>query len=144
MLQPKDIDQLNGYKNKMHMYALYKRPASDLGTHTDWVRRGKNFYRKWKSKESGNTNKHIRQNRPENKDWYRRQETTEWSRDQSRKKIRHCKYIGTKIRSTSLYKANVKSHKKRNSNKIVVGDFKTPLSSMDRSSRQKKIRKHRP
>ena len=26
MLQPKDIDWLNGYKNKTHIYAVYKRP----------------------------------------------------------------------------------------------------------------------
>ena len=36
MLQPKDIDWLNGYKNKTRIYAVYKRPTSDLGTHTDW------------------------------------------------------------------------------------------------------------
>ena len=32
MLQPKDIDWLNGYKNKTRIYAVYKRPTSDLGT----------------------------------------------------------------------------------------------------------------
>ena len=31
----KGIDWLNGYKNKTHIYAVYKRPTSDLGTHTD-------------------------------------------------------------------------------------------------------------
>ena len=36
MLQPKDTGSLNGYKNKTHIYAVYKRPTSDLGTHTDW------------------------------------------------------------------------------------------------------------
>ena len=35
MLQAKDTDWLNGYKNKTHMYAVYKRPTSDLGTHAD-------------------------------------------------------------------------------------------------------------
>ena len=35
MLQPKDTGLLNGYKNKTHIYAVYKRPTSDLGTHTD-------------------------------------------------------------------------------------------------------------
>ena len=35
MLQPKDTDWLNGYKNKTHIYAVYKRPTSELGTHTD-------------------------------------------------------------------------------------------------------------
>ena len=28
MLQPKDRDWLNGYKNKTHIYALYKKPTS--------------------------------------------------------------------------------------------------------------------
>ena len=32
---PKDTGLLNGYKNKSHLYAVYKRPTSDLGTHTD-------------------------------------------------------------------------------------------------------------
>ena len=36
MLQPKDIDWLNGYENKTHVYALYKKPTSDLKTHIDW------------------------------------------------------------------------------------------------------------
>ena len=31
----KDTGLLNGYKNKTHIYAVYKRPTSDLGTHTD-------------------------------------------------------------------------------------------------------------
>ena len=29
MHQPKDIDWLGGYKNKSHMYVVYKRPTSD-------------------------------------------------------------------------------------------------------------------
>ena len=36
MLQLKNTNCLNGYKNKTHIYAVYKRPISDLGTHTDW------------------------------------------------------------------------------------------------------------
>ena len=31
----KDTDRLNVYKNKTHMYAAYKRPTSNLGTHTN-------------------------------------------------------------------------------------------------------------
>ena len=31
MLQPKDTDWLNGYKNKTYIYAVYKRPTSDQG-----------------------------------------------------------------------------------------------------------------
>ena len=32
---PKDTDWLNGYKNKTHTYAVYKRSTSDLETHID-------------------------------------------------------------------------------------------------------------
>ena len=35
MLQPKDIDWLNGYENATSIYAIYKGLNSDLGTHTD-------------------------------------------------------------------------------------------------------------
>ena len=31
----KDEDWLNGYKNKTLIYAVYKRPTSNPGTHTD-------------------------------------------------------------------------------------------------------------
>ena len=33
MLQPKDTDWLNGYKNKTCIYAVYRRCTSDLETH---------------------------------------------------------------------------------------------------------------
>ena len=36
MLQPEDTDWLNGYKNKAHIYAVYKKPTTDLKTHIDW------------------------------------------------------------------------------------------------------------
>ena len=35
MLQPKDTDWLNGYKNKTHIY-VYKKHTLDLKTHIDW------------------------------------------------------------------------------------------------------------
>ena len=45
MLQTKDTDWLNGYKNKTHIYAVYKKPISDLNTHVDWKVRGwKNIF----------------------------------------------------------------------------------------------------
>ena len=36
MLQPEDTDWLNGYENKAHIYAVYKKPTADLKTHIDW------------------------------------------------------------------------------------------------------------
>ena len=42
MPQPKDTDWLNGYKNKIHIYAVYKKPTSDLKTYRLKVRGWKN------------------------------------------------------------------------------------------------------
>ena len=33
MPQPKDTDCLNEYRKKIHVYVVYKRLISDLGTH---------------------------------------------------------------------------------------------------------------
>ena len=35
MLQSKDIDWLNRYQNKTHLYSAYKRLTSDLKTYTE-------------------------------------------------------------------------------------------------------------
>ena len=35
MLQPKDTNWLNGYKNKTHIHAVYKKPTSDLKTKSE-------------------------------------------------------------------------------------------------------------
>ena len=56
MLQPKDTCWLNGYKNKTHIYAVYKKPSSDLKTHRQKVRGWKNiFHANRKQKKAGVT-----------------------------------------------------------------------------------------
>ena len=35
MHQPKDLDWLNGNKNKIHIYVVYKRPTLNLQMLTD-------------------------------------------------------------------------------------------------------------
>ena len=44
MLQPKDTDQLNRYKNKTDTYAVYKKPTSDLDSDRLKVRGWKNIF----------------------------------------------------------------------------------------------------
>ena len=54
MLQSKDTDWLNRYKNKTHTYAFYKKPTSDLKTHRLKVRGWKNiFHANGKQKKAG-------------------------------------------------------------------------------------------
>ena len=61
MLQPKDTDWLNGYKNKTLIYAVYRKTTSDLG-HIQIESEGmeKDIACKWKSQESWSSNTHVR------------------------------------------------------------------------------------
>ena len=53
MLQPKDTDRLNEYKNKTHIHAVYKKLTSDLKPHmTESERMEKYILCKWEAKES--------------------------------------------------------------------------------------------
>ena len=84
MPQPKEKDWLNGYKNKSHIYAVYKRPTSKQGTHTDW---------KWKAGK--------------------------------RYSMQYVRQMLTSMKGEI------------NNNTIMVGDFNTSLTPMERSTKQK-------
>ena len=117
MLQTKDIDWLNGYRNKTHIYAVCKRPTSDLGhIQTESEGMEKDISCKWKSKEGCSSKSLIRQNRLLNKDYYKRQTRTLYN-DQGinpRGRYNNCKYLCTQHRSTSIHKVNANSHKRGN------------------------------
>ena len=55
MLQSKETDWLNGYKNKTHIYAVYKKLTSYLKTHIDWKWEDgqKTFHANGKQKKAG-------------------------------------------------------------------------------------------
>ena len=55
MIQPKDTDWLNGYKNKTHIYAVYKKPHfRPQDTYRLKVRAWKNiFHTNGKQKKAG-------------------------------------------------------------------------------------------
>ena len=54
---------------------------------------------------------------------------------------KHCKNICTQHQSTQIHKILEDFKKDINSKTIIVGDFNTPLSKMDRSSKKKKSTK---
>ena len=141
MLQPKDTSSLNGYKNKTHIYAVYKRPTSDLGhIQTESEGMEKDIPCKWKSKESWSSNTHIRQNRLENKEYYKRQEGHYIMIKGSNQEedVTIINIYAPNIGAPQYKRQLLTSIKEEiDSNTIIVGDFNTSLTPTDRSSRQK-------
>ena len=139
MPQPKDKDWLNGYKNKTPINAVYKRPTSKQGTHTDWEwRAGKRYFMQMETKRNRSSNTHIKSNRLWNKGCEKRQRRTLYNDQRINPRRRYNNYICMQHRSTTICKANAKSMKGEiKSGTKIVGDVNTPLTPMDRWTKQK-------
>ena len=123
-----------------HTYASYKRPTSEQKTYTDWKWKvGKNSLRKWTGKKTWGSNTCITQNRPQNTGHKKRHQRTlhnTWGKNPSRKH-KYCKYICTKIGAPKYIRKILEDFKKDiDSNTIIEGDFNTPLSKINRTSKQ--------
>ena len=147
MLQPKDTDWLNGYKNKTHIYAVYKKPSSDLKTHRQKVRGWKNiFHANRKQKKAGIV-------------IFISDKLDLKIKNIIRDKERHYIMIKRSIQEeditiVNIYAPNIGAPQyirqiltdikgEIDNNTIIVGDFNTPLVPMDSSSNRKLIRKRK-
>ena len=137
MLKSKDTDYLNRYKNKTHIYAIYRRPTSDLEAHTDQkLEGGKDSPCKWKSKETGVTI--LISIKIDLK-----------IKTITRDKEGHYIMIKQSIQEEDITVINIYApsigepqhirliKEEIDNNTIIVGDFNTPLTPMDRSLKQK-------
>ena len=113
MLQPKDVDWRNALKNKTHLYAVYKKPTSDLKTHIDWKwEDGKNIFRtSGKQKKAGVS---ILISDEIDLKIITRDKDGHYIVINPRGRHSNCKYLCTQHRSTSVHKTNTNRHKRRN------------------------------
>ena len=142
MFQSKDTHWLNGYKNKTHIYSVNKKPTSDLKTHIDWKwEDGKNiFHADGKQKKAGvailisdKRDLKIKNTTRDKEGHYIMIKESIQEEDITIVHI-YVPNIGEPqyIRQTPT---DIKGE--TDSNTIIVGDFNTPLTPMNRSSKQK-------
>ena len=95
---------------------------------------------KWKSKEAAVAILISEKVNLKNKEYYKRKRRT-LHNDQGinpRRRYNNCKYLCTQHRSTSIHKAMLRAIKGEiDSNTVLLRDFNTLLSPMDRSSKKK-------
>ena len=134
MLQLKDTDWLNGYKNKTHIYSVYKKPTSDW----KWED-GKTFHANEKQKKAGITilvsdKIHIKIKITGDKEGhYIMIKRLIQEEDKTIVNV-----YAPNIGSLQYIKQTLTDIKGEvDSNTIIEGDFNTPLTPMDRSSKQK-------
>ena len=140
--QPKDKDWLNEYKNKTPIYVVYKRPTSKQGTHADWKwRAGKKIFHANRGQKKAGVAILI----SDKIDF----------KTKAVKRDKEGHYIMIKgsiqeedITIINIYAPNIGAPQyvrqmltsmkgEINNNTIIVGDFNTPLTSKDRSTKQK-------
>ena len=140
--QPKDKDWLNGYKNKTSIYIVYKRPTSKQGTGTDskWRAGKKIFYANRDQKKAGveilisdKIDFKTKAVKRDKEGHYIVIKGSIQEEDITIVNI-YALYIGApqNIRQTLT---NLKGE--IDSNTVIIGDFNTPLTPMDKSLKQK-------
>ena len=137
MFQPKDTDWLREYKNKTHIYAVYKKPTSDLKTHRLKLRGWKDIlHANGKQKKAGGAilisdkiDLKIKNITRDKGGYYIMIKGSSQEEDITIVNV-YAPYIGAPqyIRQTLTdIKGEIES------NTIIVGNINTPLTSTDRS-----------
>ena len=140
MLQPKDKDWLNEYKNKTPTYVVYKRPTSKQGTHTDWKWKGwkKIFHENRDQKKAGVailiSDKIDFKTKAVKRDKEGHYIMVKGSIQEE--DITIINIYAPKIGASQYVRQMLTSMKGEiNNNTIIVGDINTPLTPMDRSTK---------
>ena len=116
------------------MLPIRDPPQNKRPTQTESEGLETNIPSKQTGKESWGSNTHIRQNRLQRKIHKKRPRRSLHNTQRKNPPRRH--YICTQHRSTQIHKKILEDFKKDiESNTIVVRDFNTPMSKMDRSSK---------
>ena len=138
---PTKRQRLAEWKNKTPIYAVYKRPTSKQGTHTDWKwRAGKKIFH-----ANGDQKKARVAILTSDKIDF---EIKAMKTDKEGHYIMINGSIQEDITIINIYAPNIGApqyvremltsmKREINSNTIIVGDFNTPLTPMDRSTKQK-------
>ena len=142
-LLTKDTNCLNGYKNNIRIYAVYKRPTSVLETHTDW---------KWEGGKRYSMQMEI-QRKPDWQFSYQKKKIDLKIKSIIRAKEGHYKMIKGSVQEKdktilNIYIPNIGARQyirwtltdikwEIESNAIIVGHVNTPPLPMDRSLKQK-------
>ena len=140
MLQPKDTDWLNGYKNKTHIYAVYKKPTSDLKTYKLKVRGWKNiFHANGKQNKAGiailvseKIDLKIKKITRDKEGHYIMIKGSIQEKD-----IKIVNIYASKIGALQYTRQTLTDIKRETDSNTIVGNFNTPLTPKDRSSKQK-------
>ena len=124
-----------------HTYAAYRRPTSEQKTYTDWKRRAGKKYSKWRQEKKAGVAIFISDKTDFKKRAIKRDPEGHFIILKGRihqEDINIVKIYVANIGAPKYIKKILEDFKKDiDSNTIIVGDFNTPLSKLDRSSKQK-------
>ena len=142
MLQPKAVDWQNGYKSKIHIYAVFNRPTSLLGTSYKLKVRGwkKIFHANGDQKKAGVAILISDKIDFKMKNIFRDKEGHYIMIKGSTQEddITILNIYAPNIGSPQYIRQLLKTLKGEiDNNTIIVGDFNTPLTAIGRSTRQK-------